>query len=152
MEVLQNLIVMLRGLRKGHRRAGEGTGAGATLRAHRQAATGGGEQRLSAASGAAAIDRPSRQFADRNSVRSTPDFDVAVLYERQIDVAAERERLARDLAKFDKGLAAAEKQLGSDSFVSRAPAHIVEGLRRQASETLVLRQKAEAALAELSQV
>ncbi|HEY5382912.1 MAG TPA: hypothetical protein VIJ65_11710, partial [Acidobacteriaceae bacterium] len=58
-------------------------------------------------------------------VRSTKDFDVAVLYERQIDVAAERERLLKELAKFDRGLQAAERQLGNDGFVAKAPAHIV---------------------------
>ncbi|HEY3627884.1 MAG TPA: valine--tRNA ligase, partial [Terracidiphilus sp.] len=32
-------------------------------------------------------------------------FDVGVVYERTIDVAAERERLTRDVAKYEKGLA-----------------------------------------------
>ena len=44
------------------------------------------------------------------NARSTANFDVAVLYERQIDVPAERERLTKDLAKYEKGLAAAERQ------------------------------------------
>ena len=74
---------------------------------------------------------------------------VAVLYERQIDVPAERERLTKDLAKFTKGLEAADKQLGNEGFVARAPARIVEGLKKQHAETLALKQKAEAALAAL---
>ncbi len=78
--------------------------------------------------------------------RSTADFDVAVVYERQIDVVAERERLTKDLAKFEKGLMAAEKQLGNEGFMSRAPAHIVEGLRKQAAETKMLYDKTKAAL------
>jgi valyl-tRNA synthetase len=78
--------------------------------------------------------------------RSTHEFDVAVVYERQIDVAAERERLTKDLAKFEKGLAAAEKQLGNQSFMAKAPAHIVEGLRKQEAETRLLYDKAKAAL------
>ena len=84
-----------------------------------------------------------------NNARSTPVFDVAVMYERQVDVAAERERLTKELARFDKGLMAAEKQLGSESFLAKAPAHIVEGLKKQADETRSLRQKAKAALAAL---
>ena len=84
-----------------------------------------------------------------NNARSTASFDVAVLYERQIDVAAERERLEKDLAKYNKGLEAAEKQLGNEGFISRAPAHIVEGLKKQATETKALKEKAEAALAQL---
>ena len=85
-----------------------------------------------------------------NSARSTPNFDVAVIYERQIDVAAERERLNKDLAKFDKGLQAAEKQLNNPGFVAKAPAHIIDGLKKQAAETRALKEKAEAALAALS--
>jgi valyl-tRNA synthetase len=78
--------------------------------------------------------------------RSTADFDVAVVYERQIDVVAERERLTKDLAKYEKGLMAAEKQLGNEGFMGRAPVHIVEGLRKQATETKMLYDKAKAAL------
>jgi valyl-tRNA synthetase len=84
-----------------------------------------------------------------NNARSTSSFDVAILYERQIDVPAERERLSKDLAKFTKGLEAADKQLGNEGFIARAPAHIVEGLRKQHAETLALKQKTEAALAAL---
>jgi len=81
-----------------------------------------------------------------NGTRSTANFDVQVVYERVIDVAAERERLSKDLAKYEKGLMAAEKQLGNEAFVGRAPAHIVEGLKKQAAETRVLWEKTKAAL------
>ncbi len=69
------------------------------------------------------------------NARSTADFDVAVIYERQIDVPAERERLTKDLAKYEKGLTAAERQLGNEAFMAKAPTHIVEGLRKQSAET-----------------
>ncbi len=81
-----------------------------------------------------------------DGARSTADFDVAVVYERQIDVAAERERLTKDLAKFEKGLAAAERQLGNEAFMAKAPAHIVDGLKKQAAETKMLYDKAKTAL------
>ena len=84
-----------------------------------------------------------------NNARATKNFDIAVVYERQIDVAAERERLTKEVAKFTKGLEAAERQLGNDGFVAKAPAHIVEGLKKQAAETRALKEKAEAALAAL---
>ena len=83
------------------------------------------------------------------NARSTSQFDVAVLYERQIDVAAERERLTKELARLDKGLVSAEKQLGSESFLAKAPAHIIEGLKKQASETQALKEKIEPALRSL---
>ena len=71
---------------------------------------------------------------------------MQVVYERQIDVPAERERLSKDLARYEKGLSAAEKQLGNEGFIARAPAHIVEGLRKQASETRALYDKTKAGL------
>ncbi|HXC94078.1 MAG TPA: valine--tRNA ligase [Edaphobacter sp.] len=80
------------------------------------------------------------------NARSTADFDVAVLYERQIDIPAERERLTKDLAKYEKGLEAANRQLSNESFMAKAPAHIVEGLRKQHAETKTLYDKTKAAL------
>ena len=82
-------------------------------------------------------------------LRSTPEFDVQVVYERVIDMPAERERLSKDLAKYEKGLTAAKRQLGNDAFMAKAPAHIVDGLRKQASETRVMYDKTKAALAQL---
>ena len=73
-------------------------------------------------------------------------FDVAVVYERTVDVAAERERLTRDIAKYEKGITAAERQLGNEGFLSKAPAQVVEGLKKQAAETKALLEKARAAL------
>ena len=84
-----------------------------------------------------------------NSTKGTATFDVQVMYERQIDVPAERERLSKDLAKYEKGLQAAEKQLGNEAFMAKAPAHIVEGLRKQSAETRTLYDKTVAALKEL---
>jgi len=84
-----------------------------------------------------------------NNARSTAAFDVAIVYEKQIDVPAERERLTKELVRLNKGLEAANKQLGNEGFIARAPANIVEGLRKQHAETLALKEKAEAALAAL---
>ena len=76
----------------------------------------------------------------------TATFDVAVVYERTIDVAAERERLTRDIAKYEKGLAAAERQLGNEAFLKKAPPQVVEGLKKQEAETRLLLEKAREAL------
>jgi valyl-tRNA synthetase len=81
-----------------------------------------------------------------SNARSTAEFDVAIIYERQIDVVAERERLTKDLAKYEKGLASADKQLTNETFMSKAPAHIVDGLRKQHSETKILYDKTKSAL------
>jgi valyl-tRNA synthetase len=82
---------------------------------------------------------------------STPSFDVAVIYERTIDVAAERERLTKDIAKYEKGIAAAERQLGNEGFLAKAPANVVEGLKKQEAETRQLLEKARAALENLKE-
>jgi valyl-tRNA synthetase len=73
-------------------------------------------------------------------------FSGKVVYERTIDVPAERERHTKDIAKYEKGVAAAERQLGNESFVQKAPPHIVEGLKKQEAETRLLLEKARAAL------
>jgi valyl-tRNA synthetase len=70
-------------------------------------------------------------------------------YERQIDIPAERERLTKDLAKYEKGLTAAERQVNNEAFMAKAPAHIVEGLRKQYTETRILYDKTKAALQDL---
>ena len=93
----------------------------------------------------AAVEFAATSISGPNA-RSTSAFDVAVLYERQIDVPVERERLARELARLEKGLAAADRQLGNATFMSKAPPHIVEGLRTQRSETSTLLDKIRAAL------
>jgi valyl-tRNA synthetase len=67
-------------------------------------------------------------------------------YERTIDVPAERERHTKDVAKYEKGLAAAERQLGNEAFLQKAPPQVVEGLKKQEAETRLLLEKARAAL------
>jgi valyl-tRNA synthetase len=80
---------------------------------------------------------------------STPAFDVAVVYERTIDVPAESARLTKDIAQYEKREADAERQLSNPSFLANAPAQVVEGLKKQQAETRLLLEKARAALAAL---
>ena len=80
------------------------------------------------------------------AARAGSGFDVSVVYERQVDVAAERERLLKDIAKFEKGLQAADRQLGNEGFLAKAPAAVVDGLKKQQAETQSLYDKAKAAL------
>jgi valyl-tRNA synthetase len=81
--------------------------------------------------------------------RSTARFDVQVVYERKIDVAAECERMKRELEKIEKGIASSQRQLGNDQFLAKAPVNVVEGLRKQQKELAVLQEKAKSKLAEL---
>ena len=81
--------------------------------------------------------------------RHTARFDVHVVYEKKIDVAAERERLNKELEKIEKEIANGQRQLSNDGFLAKAPAHVVEGLRKRAGELQVLREKASSKLQEL---
>jgi valyl-tRNA synthetase len=76
-----------------------------------------------------------------SNIRSNADFEVQVLYEKQIDVTAERERLTKEFAKVEKAIANAERQLNNPGFTAKAPPHIVEGLKMQLSESRRLRDK-----------
>jgi len=82
-------------------------------------------------------------------IRSTPQFDVQVVYEKTIDKAAERERLNKDLAKFEKAFDSAERQLSNPSFLEKAPPHIIEGLRKTQAENRQLIDKTRKALDDL---
>jgi valyl-tRNA synthetase len=84
-------------------------------------------------------------------VRAGLDWTLDVTYEKTIDVAAERERLTKDIAKYEKGIAAAERQLGNEGFLAKAPGNVVEGLKKQEAETRLLLEKARAALKNLNE-
>ena len=83
-------------------------------------------------------------------VRSAPGFDVAVVYERTIDVAVECERLKKELARFEKEIANADRQLSNEGFLAKAPESVVEGIRRRAAELGELIPKTRAALDSLN--
>jgi valyl-tRNA synthetase len=83
-------------------------------------------------------------------IHSESNFDVGIDYEAPIDIAAERERLTKDIAKYEKGIAAAERQLSNEGFLAKAPANVVEGLKKQEAETRLLLEKARAALENLN--
>jgi valyl-tRNA synthetase len=90
-----------------------------------------------------------KSLANLPGARSTSRFDVHAIYEKKIDVAAERERLKKELEKIDKQLASAQARLADPQFTNKAPAHVVEGLRKQVEEQTILRNKIVAQLKEL---
>jgi len=81
--------------------------------------------------------------------RATARFDVRVVYEKKIDVAAERERLTKELEKMEKEISNGQRQLSNEGFLAKAPANVVEGLRKRAQELQLLREKAKSKLEEL---
>ncbi|MGD0161362.1 MAG: valine--tRNA ligase [Candidatus Sulfotelmatobacter sp.] len=88
-------------------------------------------------------------LAKQAGARSTARFDVHVVYERKVDVAAERARLTKDLEKIEKEFANNQRQLGNEQFLAKAPANVVEGLRRRAEELSGLIEKIRKQLNEL---
>jgi valyl-tRNA synthetase len=109
-------------------------------------------------SNAVLLDRPAnvekitfveKSLANMAGTRSTSRFDVHAIYEKKIDVAAERERLKKELEKIEKQLGGAQARLGDEQFLGKAPAHVVEGLRKQVGEQGVLRDKIVAQLKDL---
>jgi valyl-tRNA synthetase len=88
-------------------------------------------------------------LAKRAGARSTARFDVHVIYERKIDVAAECERLKKELEKAEKELANNQRQLSNEQFLAKAPPKVVEGLRTRAQELTGLIAKIQSQMEEL---
>jgi len=78
--------------------------------------------------------------------RSTARFEVRVVYEKKIDIEAERKRLTKELAGAEKEKANIDGQLGNVEFLSKAPAHVVEKMRLRAQELIVLIEKIRSSL------
>jgi valyl-tRNA synthetase len=89
-------------------------------------------------------------LAKQAGARSTAHFDVHVIYERKVDVAAERERLKKELEKLEKEFANNQRQLSNEQFLAKAPEKIVEGLRRREQELINLIDKIKRQLDELN--
>ena len=73
--------------------------------------------------------------------RSTARFEVRVIYEKKIDMEAERKRLTKELAGAEKEKLNIDGQLGNVEFLSKAPSHVVEKMRQRAQELIVLIEK-----------
>jgi valyl-tRNA synthetase len=149
MKTMQDLIVTVRALRK---ELGVPEKESTPIHLHADnrivALADANQDMLSRMARVASIEFAASPLSGANA-RSSADFDVAVLYERHIDIPAERERLTKELARLEKILASAEKQLNNPAFMAKAPAHIVDGLRKQYAETKTLYDKIKAALDDL---
>jgi valyl-tRNA synthetase len=84
------------------------------------------------------------------NTRTTASFTTGLLYKKEIDVATERERLKKELAKYEKELQSKQGQLSNEAFLAKAPANIVDGLRARETELESLISKLRKDLNDLS--
>jgi valyl-tRNA synthetase len=95
------------------------------------------------------IEFVKNSLAKLSGARHTARFEVHVIYERKIDIAAERERLKKELEQIEKEIGNGQRQLGNEQFLAKAPAKVVEGIRKRAHELQILHEKAKSKLDEL---
>jgi valyl-tRNA synthetase len=95
---------------------------------------------------------PAQWSLNPGNTRTTANFTAGLAYEKQIDIAAERERLQKKLEQYEKALINADRQLKNEAFLAKAPEKIVAGLKKQASEAALLRQEALDAIEKLEQL
>ena len=67
--------------------------------------------------------------------------DIFVDFEKKIDIAAERDKLTKEIAKLEKIIANSDRQLNNPGFTAKAPVHIVEGLKKQRDDAQQLLDK-----------
>jgi valyl-tRNA synthetase len=83
------------------------------------------------------------------AIRSTSLFDL-VLNVPHAQLAEQRKRLEKEREQFEKNIANNNRQLADEKFLSRAPAHVVEGLRSKLAEYEIQLEKVRKALDGLS--
>ena len=73
-------------------------------------------------------------LAKATNSRATARFEVRLVYEQKIDVAAEIARVTKELEKLEAEFQRNSNQLGNENFLSKAPAKVVEGLKTRRAE------------------
>jgi valyl-tRNA synthetase len=88
-------------------------------------------------------------LAKATNSRATARFEVRLVYEQRIDVAAETARSTKELEKMEAEYQRNSNQLGNQGFLAKAPAKVVEGLKTRRVELESLIEKSKTRLAEL---
>ncbi len=92
----------------------------------------------------------SEAAAPANAAQFLIDEATAVMpLEGLVDVAQERQRLEKEIARLDKDVQRHEGKLNSEGFTAKAPAEVVETERERRDEAVAARDKLKQALARL---
>jgi valyl-tRNA synthetase len=83
------------------------------------------------------------------AIRSANEFDVLLCAPRA-DLGAQRRRIDREIDQLARSIANSYRQLEDPAFVDRAPAHIVESVRRKLLDYETQMVKSRAALERIS--
>jgi valyl-tRNA synthetase len=83
------------------------------------------------------------------AVRSTSLFDVRIEYSDTVDVGAEKARLKKENEGLQKAIASKERQLGNETFRSRAPEDIIKDMEATLAEQKVELRKLHERLSQL---
>ncbi|WP_205201370.1 valine--tRNA ligase [Azonexus hydrophilus] len=75
--------------------------------------------------------------------------EIRLMLQVEIDVAAEKERLKKEIEKLEKQIAIAQGKLGNESFVARAPAAVVEQEKQRVAEFTATLEKLKPQLTKL---
>ena len=130
-DLLQQVIVALRNIRAEmkldpkKKLAGEFSSSDAAIRSLVDANRDGV---LRAAALSALSVSPERLPQTGGGLRSTAEFDIRIPYEEAVDVNAEKARLQKEIDRLTKDIASKERQLGDETFRSRAPEEIIKAV------------------------
>ena len=95
----------------------------------------------------------------KNENKDIPETAIAIPFssgtaylpsEDLIDLEAEKERLAKEIANYDNEILRAEKKLTNENFVKKAPSEVVEKEKEKLAEYQKTREQAQLRLQELS--
>jgi valyl-tRNA synthetase len=95
------------------------------------------------------IDLTDRPLIDTIGARRTARYDLLVIYEKKINVPVERERLRKILEKIETEIANGQRQLTNHQFLVKAPADVIEGIRKRGEDLAMQREKIKSQLGAL---
>jgi valyl-tRNA synthetase len=83
------------------------------------------------------------------AIRSTAQFDLRIAYGESVDKKAEVARLSKEIERLSKDIESKKNRLADQNFTSKAPAKVVDDLRKTLAERQLEHKKLEDRLAQL---